>query len=194
MSRCMPTECLATFEAYGKRNYGHVKAAVEAIQAFWGDGVSKELRLWQDLSKKLGVFPCRSFNLGEQTASFPHLDMRNLAQSWCSITPLGNFNPDLGGHLVLWDFGLFIRFPAGSTVLIPSSLLVHSNSSIQPGETRYSIVQYAAGGLFRWVDNGFKTDREWLAGASDDDIKVRQKEKGERWRSAAGMYTHLSEL
>ncbi|KAN0113573.1 hypothetical protein V8E52_007637, partial [Russula decolorans] len=56
-----------------------------------------------------------SFNLGQQTTSFPHLDEKNLAQSWCSKTLLGDFSPNLGGHLVLWDFGLVIRFPAGST-------------------------------------------------------------------------------
>jgi hypothetical protein len=188
------TICPAAFEAYGKQNYDYMKATVQAIQASWGDEVGEELRSWQGLREKLGVFPCRSFNLGKQTASFPHLDQKNLAQSWCSITPLGDFNPNFGGHLVLWDFGLVIRFPAGSTVLIPSSLMVHSNSPIQPGETRYSIVQYAAAGLFRWVHNGFKSDKDRLAGAGDKELGEFRREKEERWKVAVGMYTRLSEL
>jgi hypothetical protein len=74
--------------------------------------------------------------------------LENFAQSWCSITPLGDFDSDIGGDLVLWDFKLVIHFLAGSTMLIPSALLYHSNTPIQPGETHYSIVQYAAGGAF----------------------------------------------
>ncbi|KIY61385.1 hypothetical protein CYLTODRAFT_447726 [Cylindrobasidium torrendii FP15055 ss-10] len=43
----------------------------------------------------------------------------------------------------------------GVTVFIPSALITHYNLPIAPGETRYSITQYSAGGLFRWVNNGF---------------------------------------
>jgi hypothetical protein len=52
---------------------------------------------------------------------------------------------------------LVIEFPPGSTILIPSSILSHSNTAVDDQEHRYSFTQYAAGGLFRWVDNGFRT-------------------------------------
>ncbi|KAF8495256.1 hypothetical protein F5888DRAFT_1615859, partial [Russula emetica] len=58
----------------------------------------------------------------------------------CSVTPLGNFNPDLGGEFVLWNYGLVIHFLPDSTILIPSALLLHSNTPVQPSETCYSIV------------------------------------------------------
>lgn len=32
----------------------------------------------------------------------------------------------------------------------------HGNTPIGADETRFGFTQYAAGGLFRWVDNGFK--------------------------------------
>jgi hypothetical protein len=101
---------------------------------------------------------CCTFNFGPFTVSIPHLDFANLAWGWCAITALGNFDPDKGGHLILWDLGLVIRLPPGCTVLIPSAILRHSNVKIQPGETRYSFTQYTAGHLFRWVDNSGKTD------------------------------------
>lgn len=162
---------------------------MEAIRGSWGNEMAAELEYWQALDKKVGVFPCRSFNLGKQSISTPHRD-ENPAQSWCSITPLGDFNPNLGGHLVLRDFKMIVRFPPGSTVLIPSALL-HSNTPIQPNETRYSIVQYAAGGLSRWVQNGFKSDKDLLAHVSEED---RQSYKESRWMRAVGMYTRLDEL
>ena len=117
--------------------------------------------LCQTYNSKAGVFPCRSFNLGQHTATYPYKDMCNLAQAWCSITPVGTFDPKLGGHLVLKELKLIIEFPASSTILIPSALLTHFHIPIREHETRFSIVQYVAGGLFRWVENGFMTDLEW---------------------------------
>ncbi|GLB42484.1 hypothetical protein LshimejAT787_1104990 [Lyophyllum shimeji] len=57
------------------------------------------------------VFAACTYNFGPATVTQPHLDRANLAWGWCVITALGRFNPDLGGHLILWDMGLVIRFP-----------------------------------------------------------------------------------
>ena len=64
---------------------------------------------------------------------------------------LGDFDPTKGSHLVLWECKLVIEFPPGSTILIPSAIITHSNVPIQAGEKRYSVTQYATGVLFRWV-------------------------------------------
>ncbi|KAJ7810466.1 hypothetical protein B0H13DRAFT_2243450 [Mycena leptocephala] len=97
-------------------------------------------------------------NFARHFSTFPHIDALNLAWGWCAITALGFFDPDLGGHLVLWDLKLIICFPPGSTILIPSAILRHSNVRIGTTETRHSFTQYTAAGLFRWVDNSFKSD------------------------------------
>lgn len=103
------------------------------------------------------IFPTTTYNLGPRTVSYPHIDFANLAFGWCAITALGSFDYKKGGHLILWDLNLVIEFPPGSTILIPSAILSHSNTTIDEQERRYSVVQYAAGGLFRWVDNGYQT-------------------------------------
>ncbi|KAJ7170365.1 hypothetical protein C8R43DRAFT_944883 [Mycena crocata] len=82
------------------------------------------------------------------TITAPHLDFANLAWGWCAITALGIFDPDLGGHLILWDLRLVIRFPPGSTVLLPSALIRPSNVAIRHHESRCSFTQYTAGGIF----------------------------------------------
>lgn len=53
-----------------------------------------------------------------------------------------------------------MEFPAGSTYLIPSSCITHSNTPTQIGEWRASFTQYTAEGIFHWVGNGFQTDGE----------------------------------
>ncbi|KAJ7236970.1 hypothetical protein C8J57DRAFT_1247470 [Mycena rebaudengoi] len=140
------------------------------------------------------VFACATLNFGPATVCLPHIDFANLAWGWCAITALGRFDPDKGGHLILWDLGLIIRFPPGSTVLIPSALLWHSNVNIQPGETRYSFTQYSAGGLFRWEANGFQTDEAFEATAMAEDMELRAAAKETRWRDGMELYSHLDDL
>lgn len=178
---------LAMYETYGARNYNYIKDTMEAIKV-------KDHSLQGKYDRFIGVFPCRTFNLAKQSASVPHTDHNNLAQGWCSITALGDFNPTLGGHLVLWDLGIVVEFPPNSTILIPSSVIVHSNTPIQEDEVRYSVVQYAAGHLFRWAKNGFVTDKQWLENATSQDLEQWEKGKEGRWRSALASFTTLEEL
>ena len=109
--------------------------------------------------------------------SVRHLDFLNLAFGWCAVTSFGSFNYKTGGHLILWDLGLVIEFPPGATILIPSAVMSHSNVTIGESERRYSMTQYAAGGLFRWVENGFRLDR-----------KLSKKQKQRRGAVAAERY------
>jgi hypothetical protein len=178
---------LEAFKVYGKRNYEYVEATMEKIR-------DRQPNLRRPYDSKVGVYPCCSINVGRHTASYPHTDTANLAQSWCSITAIGDFDPKLGGHLVLKELGLVIEFPASSTVLIPSALITHSNVPVREHEARFSIVQYAAGGLFRWVENGFMTDREWRSKATAKQATERKMADVERWRMAASMFTTLEEL
>jgi hypothetical protein len=141
-----------------------------------------------------GVFAGVSFNLGPCTVTWPHTDCHNLAFGWCAITALGNFDPDRGGHMILWDLGLVIRFPPGSTILIPSALLTHSNVPIQPGEERYSIIQYSSSGLFRWVYNGFQPDKDFMATATPEMKKKREEDRKARWGNGLQMFSIWDDL
>ena len=60
---------------------------------------------------------CATFNFGPSTVSFIHTDPGNLPYGWCPITSLGPFDPKCGGHLILWDLQLVIKFPPGGAVL-----------------------------------------------------------------------------
>nr|GAT48914.1 predicted protein [Mycena chlorophos] len=129
--------------------------------------------------RRVSVFPSCTFNFGPQTVTIPHLDLLNLAWGWCFITALGWFDPDLGGHLILWDLKRIVRFPPGSSIAIPSALLRHSNAAIQEAETRYSFTQFAAGGLFRFAQNGFALNESVRARLA----RMSAKERAE-WAAA----------
>ncbi|KAJ3965891.1 hypothetical protein EV361DRAFT_809967, partial [Lentinula raphanica] len=131
-----------------------------------------------------------TINFGSYTVSYPHVDQANLCFGWCAITALGNFDPDYGGHLVLWDLGYAVRFPPGATILIPLVLLVHSNLPIWPEEEHYSFVQYSSAGIFRWVENGFMSDADFDSRADAQESVRRTRERKERWTSGLRMFTN----
>lgn len=141
------------------------------------------------------IFPAISFNLGPETVSLDHLDYGNFSSGICALTALGNYDPTKGGHFIFFPFRIVAEFPPGSTVIIPSACLNHGNTPIQAGETRMSIAQYAAGGLFRYVAYGFATVKSLLSTAAGRAKKVQIDMKaGERWKLALNLFSKYSEL
>ncbi|KAF9049002.1 hypothetical protein BJ165DRAFT_1526387 [Panaeolus papilionaceus] len=138
------------------------------------------------------AFSATTYNMGPQTVCFPHTDLANLAYGWCAIVALGDYNPTLGGHLVLWECKLVVEFPPGSLVFIPSAIIAHSNTPIQPHEHRYSFTQYTAGGLFRWVDQEFKSQKDYQASKTKEELEKIDANLKNRWEEGMARLPCLS--
>lgn len=122
-----------------------------------------------------------------------HRDSLNLAFGWCAVQALGKFNPHKGGHLVLVDLRLVIEFPSGALILLPSATIAHSNTAICSDETRASFTQFCAGGLFRFVDNGFRTEQKLM----EDDLEAYEamlRMKRSRWEMGLDLWSSYSSL
>lgn len=139
------------------------------------------------------VLPAASFNFGPNALSRNHTDHGNRAAGWCTIFAAGDFDSARGGHIVLEEFGLVIEFPSGSTILIPSATCTHGNTPIQSGETRTSFTQYAAGGLFRFVEYGF---RSWKTLVKADPDRAAELDAGRdtRWEKELQLFSLVEEL
>lgn len=87
-----------------------------------------------------------------------------------------------------------IEFPPGSTILLPSAVLRHSNTAIQKHEERYSFTQYTAGGLFRWVDHGFQKEEEYRSKLSEEEVIEEEEAMRHRWAMGLGLFSTLDEL
>ncbi|KAJ3869259.1 hypothetical protein EV359DRAFT_76816 [Lentinula novae-zelandiae] len=140
------------------------------------------------------AFAAMTVNYGPQTCAGQYCNAGNTAHGWCADTSLGKFDPDKGGHLVLWDLKLIIRFPPSATVLLPSALITHSNLPVQSGETRYSIIQYSSGGLFRWCYNGWCSDKAFLSTANPNQLRQREHDRTRRWQLNLQKFTQWSDL
>ncbi|KAJ8473947.1 hypothetical protein ONZ51_g7542 [Trametes cubensis] len=131
-----------------------------------------------------GVFGAATFNLGPKVVTYVHTDHQNLPSGWCAVTPLGDFDYKKGGHLLLWDLKLIVEFPPGSLILLPSAVLRHSNATIAPHEHRFSFTQFSAGGLFRWVECGCRSQKAFSAEGN-----VLAMSGVERWLRGVEMWS-----
>lgn len=137
--------------------------------------------------------PSAAFNLGPRTVCTPHRDAKNLSFGICCITALGSFDPATGGHLVLEELQLVVEFPPGATALIPSAVVMHSNTDIQEGETRYSFTQYASGSLFSYVNNGMRTTKDVMLTLPAEAKAEWRREGRERWSRGLAMFPFFTD-
>lgn len=139
---------------------------------------------------KGNVYAAMTLNLGPRAISYVHTDHLNLAYGLCAITAFGDYDPVQGGHLILWDLQMVIEFPPGSTILIPSAILRHSNAALAgENERRYALIQYSAGGLFRWVECGHRSQKDFFAAGRKFLLNGRQ-----RWERGVAMFSKWSDL
>ncbi|KAJ7434607.1 hypothetical protein B0H11DRAFT_1731584, partial [Mycena galericulata] len=141
------------------------------------------------------IFPAATFNCSPDSVSFVHKDYHNLPSGWCAITSGGSFNHETSALVYMDQFKLMVEFPSGSTGFILSGAVDHGNTPLAPDETRYSMTQYAAGGLFRWVKYGFKTAKALLATPGGRAIRdAYDGVAGSRWLSALNLFSKVDEV
>ncbi|KAI0039459.1 hypothetical protein FA95DRAFT_1504150 [Auriscalpium vulgare] len=160
------------------------------------DQVVEEVRARDPFLEKpfaRSVFPMATFNFGPQALTVPHRDSKNVPYGWCAVTALGDYDYKKGGHLILWELKLIIEFPPGSTILIPSALITHSNTPIQDGETRQSFTQWCSGDLVRWHAYGQRTEE--ALDREDPELKKRLDEELDgRWMRSVEFFSKKTEL
>ncbi|KAJ7718977.1 hypothetical protein B0H14DRAFT_2643134 [Mycena olivaceomarginata] len=130
------------------------------------------------------LFAACTFNFGPRAITAPHLDFANLAWGWCSVTALGNFDPDFGGHLILWDLCLVIRFPppARRSLSPPPWYGNPTSPSARTSSARPS----------RSTPRGASS--AFQSSASTEEKAVRAAEDAQRWEEGVKMFSVVDEL
>lgn len=139
------------------------------------------------------IFACAAFNFGPRVCTVSHRDQLNLSFGWCGIFALGWFDSKLGGHLVLDDIKRIIEFPTGSLILIPSATLMHRNLPVWEHEEWMSFTLFSAGGLFRFVDNGFQTESALCKKNPSQYAKIMEQKKL-CWQFGCSLWSKLDDL
>ncbi|KAJ7840297.1 hypothetical protein B0H14DRAFT_2587526 [Mycena olivaceomarginata] len=93
-------------------------------------------------------------------------------------------NTQLTDELLVHDY---------TQTILASALVRHSNVPIRTHKKRLSITQYTAGGLFRWVRNGCKTDTVFQCSVSEEKA-ARSTEDAQRWEEGVKMFSVVDDL
>jgi hypothetical protein len=129
-------------------------------------------------------FTSYTFNVGTKSICQPHIDGSNLASGLCLVVPLGDFDPEQGGHIVLHDLGFVCEVAPGSLSLIPSATVTHSNIGIGSEEARFAITAYTPASYFQFFEEGFGPVHKRSA--------IQNKELGDqRWRKGTARFPHI---
>ena len=139
------------------------------------------------------AYPCAALNFGPPVCCKPHKDSSNSPKALCNIQAFGQYDPATGGRLYIRELRVFIQFPAGSTALIPSAILKHGNTPVAPYEVRLSFTQFVPGGLFQYIDNGFRTEKGLLK-KSKRLYRGKMAEKSMRWEKVLKTIPTLEQL
>ncbi|KAJ7278649.1 hypothetical protein C8J57DRAFT_1465040 [Mycena rebaudengoi] len=177
------THMATLVDMLAKRPFQRIAGFTNAMFQLYAPGLHNFYETTMDSLHSWDTSLRRNFDRGVSVFSSATINVRSPSRTSISPTLGGG-----GGHLILWDLKLVIRFPPGATIIIPSVLLHHSNIAIQAGETRYSFTQYTAEGIFRFVRNGFRTEKAANEDATPEEKIARELERAERWTEGLRMY------
>lgn len=188
------------FLCFGSKKCSYRVAAFQLWQPkvynYYAENLDKLYERMPHLSPPIfpgSVYPCAAFNFGDNVWCYKHRDVMNCPFGFCAITALGRFDATKGGHIILWEPKLVIEFPRGSTILIPSATITHSNIPVQEGDARTSFTQYCPGGIFRYVDNGFRT-QEALKTEDPEEYERLEGLKGGRWGAGLALLATMGDV
>jgi hypothetical protein len=120
----------------------------------------------------------------------------NLAAGLCWDVPLGNFNYELGGHIVLGGPKLIVELPSGVPFAMNSGLQPHRNIPVQANESRMAFTCYTAGRTFAYHDQGFQTQpKANRKGKRYSLFQAEVEERGQqRWEDGWARFLTIPEL
>lgn len=141
------------------------------------------------------IFPAATCNCSPDSITYNHTDYHNRPSGWCAVTNGGNFDHTKSALTYLKQLKIMVECPSGSSALILSGAIEHGNTPLGPGEKRYALTQYAAGGLFRWVKYGFKSAKELLATKGGKQQRdAYDGVPGARWQAELDLFSKVDEI
>ncbi|KAG6808305.1 hypothetical protein H0H92_004582 [Tricholoma furcatifolium] len=74
------------------------------------------------------------------------------------------------------------------------TIVPHQNVALAPHETRYSITQYTAGAVLRWLEHDMQSHKDFLAHASAERLEEANRKDMDRWKFGLTMFSTLDEM
>ncbi|EJD34134.1 hypothetical protein AURDEDRAFT_76451, partial [Auricularia subglabra TFB-10046 SS5] len=146
-----------------------------------------------------GAFPgfpmmSKTTNTGKKTRTPEHVDFKNALFGMCVIAIFGKFDHTKSGMLVLRELKVLLPLAPGDIVFIPSALITHGNTELAAADVRRSWTLFTAGGLFRFRDAGFVTERELIRRGDHEELALFRRAQPALLRQRLGLHMSIDEL
>ncbi|KAJ7079707.1 hypothetical protein B0H15DRAFT_787799, partial [Mycena belliarum] len=110
------------------------------------------------------------------------------------ITSIGTYDYKKGGHIVFWDDKKIFELRSGGTVMFPAASKRYSFLPVAPNEKRFLFRQFCNGGALRWVEKGGRSDSDFEAVASEEELEAWAEKLAARGYASAKRFTKLEDI
>ena len=143
------------------------------------------------------VFTTAEFSFGD-AGTYTRRDTQDRFGSVRAITTLGNYDSVVGNWFMYWreEQGdrVALHCPAGTTLLIPTSVVRWAFTAVQKGETRYFFQQSFNAAIGRWADHGGLSDNDFKEKASEEERAAYESWRLGRVESVMSTFVRLEDV
>ncbi|KAJ7165263.1 hypothetical protein C8R46DRAFT_901030 [Mycena filopes] len=136
------------------------------------------------------IFTTAEFTFGN-SCIHNRRNVRDVLHGLRAITVLGNYSICV---CVLPSDDIVMRCPPGTTILIEGSVKDYFFSRVGKGETHFLFQQYFDASVQRWIDRGFRSDAEYDAKATPEEIAYVEEKQANRVPFTMKLLSRLHEL
>ncbi|KAJ7704912.1 hypothetical protein B0H17DRAFT_920839, partial [Mycena rosella] len=111
----------------------------------------------------------------------------------CAVQSSGELDMMHSKHLVLWDLKLVVDFPHSAVILLLSATITHLNVPVHANKMGVSFTQYIAGGLMRYINNGFCMEGQ-VAEEDKEEFTCLIQVKSTWWEMGLRLFSTIDEL
>ncbi|KAJ7511172.1 hypothetical protein B0H11DRAFT_1700528 [Mycena galericulata] len=144
------------------------------------------------------AFPDSVFTTSEIVlCDAPNISRKNLDTVFYgfeAIIVLGSYDWKERGGLVLWHNETVIPLRPGGGALFPAGTMRYSFVPVAAHERQYLFRQYCHASVLRWVDKGFRSDTEFEATASQEELAAWEAMRATRGSTSAKMFTKIDDI
>jgi hypothetical protein len=110
------------------------------------------------------------------------------------LTVLGFWNHKEHGGIQFFGGEGVVELIPGATIAVPAGTMPYTLLPVAPHERRYVFRQYCHASVFRWLEKGGRSDKDFDEYASEEEITAWEERRANRGQSSLKMFSKLEDV
>ncbi|KAJ7075702.1 hypothetical protein B0H15DRAFT_956200 [Mycena belliarum] len=124
----------------------------------------------------------------------PRSDDLAAVNGMTALTVVGDHDTRFGGDIIFLGAKVYAPFPPGATFVFPAWWMPYSFTRVDPDEHLYVITQRMDAGIYRYAENGMRSEHEFERYATDEERRIRAIYKESQAGHIVGMLKKLDDF